>query len=131
MQKYRIRNKWDENTNSFDKSSFELKETEKMIRGKLNISSKQNDKFVSKPINFVLFKSKTDLDTQNAVKSCQPFEAEIGIGVDEFEVEGKKIIYHQIIINKAWIEGQDKHNEAKSNDYQTQDELLNDDEIAF
>jgi hypothetical protein len=122
MQKYRIQNKWDKNTNSFDKSSFELKETEKTIRGTLNISSKQNDKFVNKPIKFILFKSKTDLETQNAVKSCQPFQAEIGIGVNEFEEEGKKITYHQVIINKAWLEGQDKHNEAKSNGYQPQDE---------
>jgi hypothetical protein len=114
MQKYKLQNKWDKTTNCFDKTAFELKETEKMISGKLNISSKQNDKFVSKPINFVLFKSKTDLETQNAVKSCQPFQAEIGIGVNEFEVEGKKVSYHQIIINKAWLA--DSHVQEQESD---------------
>lgn len=133
MQKLKLQNKWNKDTNSFDKNQFELKETEKLISGKVNVTSKQNDKFVSKAIPFVLFKSKADAETQNAVKSCQPFLASFNLAVNEFkDKDGKTITYHQIIINEAKLEGIDKHSQEKGNGYQPEQEPFNDDsEIPF
>jgi len=126
MQKLKLQNKWDKNSNSFNKNEFELKETDKMIMGKVSVSSKQNGKYVSKTIPFILFKSQTDLETQNAVKSGE-FEASFGIGVNEFEdKEGKKVSYHQLIINEARAKGIDKHNQDKANGYQPQEEMIDD-----
>lgn len=131
MQKLKLQNKWNNETKSFERGIFELKETDKTISGKIQISSKQKDKYINKAIPFIMFKSQTDLHSQEAVKSGQTFEAEFGLGVNEFtDKEGKTVTYIQMIINAAKIEGRE-HYEAKANAYQPEQEEFVDDSIPF
>ena len=129
MQKLKLQNKWNNDTRQFDKSSFELKESDKTISGKVSITSKQKDKFVSKSLPFILFKSQTSEQTQDAVKSGQPFMADFTLGVNEFDGEGgKKVSYIQMVIKEATLaEQQSDHHRAKANGFQPQDDF--DDEI--
>lgn len=133
MQKLKLQNKWNDKTKSYDKNSFELNDRDSVITGKVSISSKQKDKFVNKPMPFILFKSKTDAQTQAAVKSGLPFQADFTLGVNEFtDKEGKTVTYHQLIINEARLEKADSHNSTKQNGYQPQQEEEEfDSEIPF
>lgn len=132
MQKLRLQNKWNNETKSFDKQSFEVKESDNIITGKVQISSKQKDKYVNKPMPFIVFKSKADEQTQVAVKSGLPFLADFNLAVNEFsDKEGKLITYHQIIINEARLEKADAHNSAKQNAYQPEQEEDLSDEIPW
>jgi|GEM_PF-3739166 len=129
MQKLRLANRFDKDTNKFDKD-FDIKETDKIITGKINISSKKDEKWVSKTIHFVVFKSTVDTETQAAVKSGKPFLAEFTISVGQFPTQkGELFTFHQLVINKARPEGIDAHNYAKGNAYQPQQDY--DDTIPF
>jgi len=103
MQKLRIQNIFNKETKSFDKSNFDIRETDKSISGKVSVSSKKGDVWVSKSIPFVVFKSKVDENTQKTIllSKGQFFEADFGLIVDSFEADGKEIIYIKLVINKA------------------------------
>jgi hypothetical protein len=103
MQRLRIQNIFNKETKSFDKSNFDIRETDKSISGKVSVSSKKGDVWVSKSIPFVVFKSKVDEDTQRTIllSKGQSFEADFGLIVDSFEADGKEIIYIKLVINKA------------------------------
>lgn len=121
MQKVKLQNKWDNETKSFDKSAFELKETDKTISGKISISAKENDKWISKPISFIAFKSKIDAETENAIKfsNGQSFEVELNLSVGSFkDNNGKETVYHKAIINKARQIAANGHQQDKQNGYQ-------------
>ena len=121
MQKLKLQNKWNNDTRQFDKSSFELKESDKTISGKVSITSKQKDKFVSKSLPFILFKSQTNEQTQDAVKSGQPFMANFTLGVNEFD--GKA--YIQMVIKEATLAEPAQlsdHHRAKADGFQPQEE---------
>ena len=126
MQKLKLQNKWNNDTRQFDKSSFELKESDKTISGKVSITSKQKDKFVSKSLPFILFKSQTNEQTQDAVKSGQPFMADFTLGVNEFDGEGgKKVSYIQMVIKEATLAEPAQlsdHHRAKADGFQPQEE---------
>ena len=64
MQKLKLQNSWDDQSKSFDKDKFEIRETDGTISGKVSISSKKGDKWISKPIPFTAFKSKIDEETK-------------------------------------------------------------------
>jgi hypothetical protein len=134
MQKLRISNTYNKETKQYEKGSFDIRESEKKIEGKVNISSKKNDKYISKTLPFIAFKSKIDIDTERAILDSrgQLFEAEIGLIVDNLQDQktGKTIAYVKVVINKARFEAVDKHNQAKANGYQPQEDLL-DDEIPL
>ena len=103
MQRLRIQNIFNKETKSFDKSNFDIRETDKSISGKVSVSSKKGDVWLSKALPFVVFKSKVDEDTQRAIllSKGQSFEADFGLIVDSFEADGKEIIYIKLVINKA------------------------------
>lgn len=125
MQKFRIQNKWNQSSNSFDKNQFELRETDGTISGKLSVSSKKKDKYISKAIPFTIFKSKVDEETINAVlcSNGKLFEAEYNLAVESFfdKETGKEISYIKIVISKA-REIISQNSVDKSNDYQPQEE---------
>jgi hypothetical protein len=128
MQKFRIQNKWDKNSNSFDRSQFELRETDGTISGKLSVSSKKGDKYISKAIPFTIFKSQVDQETIEAVLQSDGklFEAEYNLAVESFadKETGKEISYVKVIINNAKREeGISNHSADKGNGYQPQDEV--------
>ena len=132
MQKLRIANVYNKENNQYEKSNFEIRESEKTISGKVNISTKKDNKYISKTLPFVAFKSQIDRDTERAILDSrgQLFEAEINLIADNFEDQsGKTINYIKVVINKARFEAVDKHNEAKANGYQS--ENLLDDDIPF
>lgn len=133
MQKLRITNTYNKETKQYEKESFDIRESEKIITGKVNISSKKNDKYISKTLPFIAFKSKIDIETERAILDSrgQLFEAEIGLMVDNFQDQktGKTITYAKVVINKAKFEAVDKHNQAKANGYQPEAEDLT--EIPF
>lgn len=132
MQKLRLQNVWNNDTKSFDKNNFELRESEKTISGKVSITSKKDDGYISKPMPFIAFKCKVDKDTLNALLNSRgkSFEAEFGIVVDSFkDNQGKEIKYHKLVINKAKLEGQEKHYQDKANGYQPEEDQ--DDSIPF
>jgi len=133
MQKLRITNTYNKENNQYEKGTFEIRESEKSITGKVNISTKKDDKYISKSLPFIAFKSKIDRETERAILDSrgQLFDAEIGLMVDNFQDQaGKTIAYIKVVINKAKFEAVDKHNQAKANGYQPQEELL-DDEVPF
>lgn len=103
MQRLRIQNIFNKETKSFDKSNFDIRETDKSISGKVSVSSKKGDVWISKALPFVVFKSKVDEDTQRTIllSKGQSFEADFGLIVDSFEADGKEIIYIKLVINKA------------------------------
>jgi len=132
MQKLRIANVFNKESNQYEKSTFEIRETEKIIAGKVNVSSKKNDIYISKTLPFVAFKSQIDRDTERAILDSkgQLFEAEINLIADNFQDQsGKTINYIKVVINQAKFEAVDKHNQAKANGYQS--ENLLDDDIPF
>jgi len=132
MQKLRIANVYNKESNQYEKSTFEIRESEKIISGKVNISTKKNDIYISKTLPFVAFKSQIDRDTERAILDSkgQLFEAEINLIADNFQDQsGKTINYIKVVINQARFEAVDKHNQAKANGYQS--ENLLDDDIPF
>jgi len=132
MQKLRIANVYNKESNQYEKSTFEIRESEKIISGKINISTKKNDIYISKTLPFVAFKSQIDRDTERAILDSkgQLFEAEINLIADNFQDQsGKTINYIKVVINQARFEAVDKHNQAKANGYQS--ENLLDDDIPF
>jgi hypothetical protein len=132
MQKLRISNTYNRENNQYEKGTFEIRESEKSITGKVNISSKKDNKYISKSLPFIAFKSKIDRETERAILDSrgQLFDAEIGLMVDNFQDQtGKTITYIKLVINKAKFEAVDKHNQAKANGYQS--ENLLDDDIPF
>ena len=132
MQKLRIANVYNKESNQYEKSTFEIRESEKIISGKVNISTKKNDIYISKTLPFVAFKSQIDRDTERAILDSkgQLFEAEINLIADNFQDQsGKTINYIKVVINQAKFEAVDKHNQAKANGYQS--ENLLDDDIPF
>ena len=132
MQKLRISNTYNKENNQYEKGTFEVRENEKSITGKVSISSKKDDKYISKNLPFIAFRSTIDTETERAILDSrgQLFDAEIGLMVDNFQDQtGKTITYIKVVINKAKFEAVDKHNQAKANGYQP-DNLL-DDDIVF
>jgi len=133
MQKLKLQNTWNKEAKSFDKDKFEVRETDGTISGKVSISSKKGDKWISKPIPFVAFKSKIDEETALALlhSAGKPFEAEFNLAVDSFtDKEGKEVSYFKIIINRGEGEGISKHSVDKGSYQQEQEDLL-DDQIPF
>ena len=133
MQKLRISNTYNKENNQYEKGTFEVRENEKSITGKVNISSKKDNKYILKTLPFVAFKSKIDRETERAILDSRGklFDAEIDLIVDSFQDQtGKAITYAKVVINKAKFEAIDKHNQAKANGYQPEEELL-DDDIPF
>ena len=128
MQKLKLQNSWNDQSKSFDKDKFEIRETDGTISGKVSISSKKGDKWISKPMPFTAFKSKIDEETKATLLQSdnQPFQADFNLAVDSFadKVSGKEISYFKIIINQARGEGisQSQSNHAEEE---------NDDEIPF
>ena len=132
MQKLRITNTYNKENNQYEKGTFDIRESEKSITGKVNISTKKDDKYISKSLPFIAFKSKIDRETERAILDSRGklFEAEIGLMVDNFQDQtGKTITYVKVVINQARFEAVDKHNQAKANGYQSEDLL--DDDIPF
>lgn len=132
MQKLRITNTYNRENNQYEKGTFDIRESEKSITGKVNISTKKDNKYISKTLPFIAFKSKIDRETERAILDSKGklFEAEIGLMVDNFQDQTKKTItYVKVVINQARFEAVDKHNQAKANGYQSEDML--DDDIPF
>jgi|TARA_R100000084_G_C4644359_1_gene145800 hypothetical protein len=132
MQKLRITNTYNRENNQYEKGTFDIRESEKSITGKVNISTKKDNKYISKTLPFIAFKSKIDRETERAILDSrgQLFDAEIGLMVDNFQDQtGKTITYVKVVINQARFEAVDKHNQAKANGYQPEDLL--DDDIPF
>ena len=130
MQKLRITNTYNKENNQYEKGTFDIRESEKSITGKVSISTKKDNKYISKTLPFIAFKSKIDRETERAILDSrgQLFDAEIGLIVDNFQDQTKKTItYVKVVINQARFEAVDK--QAKSNGYQSEDLL--DDDIPF
>ena len=138
MQKLKLQNSWDDQSKSFDKDKFEIRETDGTISGKVSISSKKGDKWISKPMPFTAFKSKIDEETKATLLQSgnSPFQADFNVAVDSFadKVSGKEISYFKIIINQARGEGISQHSIDKGNGYVPQSNYVeeeNDDEEGF
>ena len=130
MQKLRISNTYNKESNQYNKNDFDIRESEKSITGKVNISTKKDNKYISKTLPFIAFKSKIDRETERAILDSrgQLFEAEIGLMVDSFQDQtGKTITYVKIVINQARFEAVDK--QATVNEYQSEEFIS--DEIPF
>lgn len=142
MQKLRLQNIWDDVLKSFDKSNFDLRESEKAFTGKVKITSKDGDDFNSLPMKFIAFKSKIDKETEFALRESKGhvFEVDYGLtvkvlkdkkGAKVLDKDGRDIRYFQMIINKARFENKDyyAYNQAKADGYQPQVDLS--EEIPF
>ena len=132
MQKLKIVNIYNKEKKQYEKNSFDIKESEKSITGKVSISSKKDDKYISKILPFIAFKNKINRETERAIIDSRGklFDAEISLMVDSFKNQaGEKITYIKIVINEAKFKAVDKHNHAKANGYQPKAEDL--DSIPF
>jgi hypothetical protein len=130
MQKLRITNTYNKENNQYEKGTFDIRESEKSIIGKVNISTKKDNKYISKTLPFIAFKSKIDRETERAILDSrgQLFDAEIGLMVDNFQDQtGKTVTYVKIVINQAKFEAVDK--QATVNEYQSEEFIS--DEIPF
>jgi hypothetical protein len=134
MQKLKLQNTWNKETKSFDRDKFELRETDGTISGKMQISSKKGDKWLSKPIPFTAFKSKIDFNTIDTIicSKGQIFEAKCNIVVDSFidKATNKEITYFKLIINEAWNGDKksiDAHSQAKANGFAPETNHVEDD----
>jgi len=130
MQKLKLQNTWNNQSKSYDKDKFELRETDGTISGKVSISSKKGNKWISKPIPFTAFKSKIDAETTTTLlhSGSQPFQASFNIMVDSFadKETGKDISYFKMIINEARGEIS-QHSKDKGNGYAPQSNNVEED----
>lgn len=121
MQKLKIQNTWNNDTKSFERDKFEVRETDGTISGKVSISSKKGDKWLSKPMPFTAFKSKIDEQTRTVLlhSDGKSFEASFNLSVDSFldKKTNKETTYLKLIINEAKGEGISKHSQDKANGY--------------
>jgi hypothetical protein len=135
MQKLKLQNSWDDQSKSFDKDKFEIRETDGTISGKVSISSKKGDKWISKPMPFTAFKSKIDEETKATLLQSGnlPFQADFNIAVDSFadKVSRKEISYFKIIINHARGEGISQHSVDKGNGYAQESNHVEEDSEFF
>ena len=130
MQKLRITNTYNKENNQYEKNTFDIRESEKSITGKVSISTKKDNKYISKTLPFIAFKSKIDRETERAILDSKGklFDAEIGLMVDNFQDQtGKTVTYVKIVINQAKFEAVDK--QATVNEYQSEEFIS--DEIPF
>ena len=134
MQKARLQNTWDKENKTFNRDTFELRESDKVISGKISVSSKKDNKWVSKAIPFVAFKSQIDNETTLALLHSRGklFEVEFELMVDSFSGDdGKEVIYFKAVIRSAKFEGSiDDHSKAKGDAY-VKEEEFEDDLIDF
>lgn len=127
MQKLYLKNKWNKDLEKFHKDSFEIKESEYSLSGRVLIKSKIKEKFISKDIPFIAFKSKITNETIDAIKSGE-FNADYILQAESFTPENQKeLIYFKMIINHA--EPVKKNNFKKEQEENV--ELFIDDEIPF
>lgn len=98
--KIRISNKWNKQTNSYDKALYDIRETEGTISGRFTISIKKEEKWVSAHMAFTAFKSKIDLETKNSLLHHGGKQIEVSgtLSVDAAN-DGKG--YFKFIINSA------------------------------
>ena len=130
MQKLRIASVWNDNTKSYEKEIFDLTESENIIYGKINISSKKDGKYIGKTLPFIAFKSKIDELTTFALLHSKGklFDAEFNLMVDSFNGNNGKIIdYIKLVINKARFEERTTQNNSQP----AASEEIIDDEINF
>lgn len=127
MQKIRIKRIWDNQSKKFI-DSYEVQDREKIITGKVDISTKKDDKYISKTLPFIAFKSKIDQETINCLLTSNNklFDAEFNIMVDSFADEnGEEKKYLKLVINKAIL------NSDNNNSNTINQEQIVDDEIPF
>ncbi len=103
--KIRISNKWNKQSNSYEKSAYEIRETEKTVSGRLTLSAKKKlesgeEKWVSAHMAFIAFKSKIDSQTLSSLvhHGGKFLEVEGNLSVD-LANDGKG--YFRFIINSA------------------------------
>ncbi len=124
MQKLKIVNIYNKEKKQYERNSFDIKESEKSITGRVElcgIVTKKNDKYIPKILPFIAFKNKINRETERAIIDSRGklFDAEISLMVESFKNQaGEKIDYIRIVIN-----------EAKANGYQPKAEDL--DSIPF
>ncbi len=121
MQKLKIVNIYNKEKKQYERNSFDIKESEKSITGRVNISTKKDGEPISKTLPFIAFKEKINRETKRAIIDSRGklFDAEISLMVESFKNQaGEKIDYIRIVIN-----------EAKANGYQPKAEDL--DSIPF
>ena len=127
MQKIRIKKIWDNQSKKFI-DSYEVQDREKIITGKVDISTKKDDKYISKTLPFIAFKSKIDQGMINCLLTSNNklFDAEFNIMVDSFADEnGEEKKYLKLVINKAIL------NSDNNNSNTINQEQIVDDEIPF
>lgn len=119
MQKLRLKSVWDKEAKAFSKNLFELRESDKDISGRVNITSKKGEGYVSKDMPFIAYKSKIDSDTEHALRNSrgQTFEAEIGLKADSFKLDGKDKPFLKLVINSAKFEGETKVSEPQNDSW--------------
>ena len=107
---------------------FNLKESEKVFTGRIQISKKIEDKWNNKTMSFVFFKN-NDLNTVNFFKNYDGSSFQMDCDLTLDKMPNSEDTYIKIIIKKTWKEI-DKHSIEKSNGYAPENNYFND-EIPF
>jgi hypothetical protein len=116
-----------ENNKPTDK--FNLKEFNKTFTGRIQISSKINDKWKDKTMSFVFFKN-SDLNTVNFFKNYDGSSFQMDFDLTLDKMPNSEELYIKIIVKKTWKEI-DKHSVEKGNGYAPQADDFNDEIIPF
>ena len=130
--KYRISNKWNNETKKFDQDQFDFEDKGKVGVGKLNWSTKKTDKqgevsFTPSSLKFVCFGETKELIANNL---SAKFHIEASLCNESFtNQEGKKISFWQLTVFKAEIAEQGEYKEPTKKDEPAED--LEDDDIPF
>jgi hypothetical protein len=114
MQKLKLQNIWDNQTKSFLKDQFHLRESDKVISGRVALSNKKDDQWISKDMPFIAFKSQITDSTRIALTQSNGklFDAEFTIIVDEFtDKEGQVKKYFKVnILNASLLNAPTQNN---------------------
>lgn len=128
----KIQNKFDKNTNNYDRNSYEITETDKTFRGRISLSKKEGETWISSSIAFVVFKNGVDAKTLKILSDYRGedlnFICEPMLGVNA--KEGKGFVQLNVKSITLYQKEVDRHNSSKGNGYapKSRDE---DDEIPF
>ena len=123
--KIKIQNTYNKELKEYDRSSFELKEHDKVISGRFQMSKKdkESDKWLNSPsMGFVCFKNKAEQETIKTILNHGGKSFDV-TGELMFEVGPDGKSYFKFNILKAWLSDKvSEHSKAKGNGFVKQEE---------
>lgn len=125
MTTIKIQNNFDKESKKPIKNSFNLRESDKIFAGRIELSKKKDEEWINTSMSFIAFKSRLDLASQNFLRNHNGkiLKAEIELDVDKYNDR----IFPKAIITK--VEPFEK--QVSPQHFQEKIEQNDDEEIPF